>query len=298
MSTPFSCLPARPRWQQQLRQVLPLGEGAAPSGPLVMGILNITPDSFYDGGAYVRPQRALHHARHLLAAGADIIDIGGESSRPGAASISESEEFDRVIPTIEALRNESDTMISLDTSRSRVMRAGLAAGADLINDIRAFAQAPDVLTELCQRGVPVCVVHMQGEPASMQHDPRYVNVVADVFDFLEERARHCIGQGLSPNKIVLDPGIGFGKSLAHNLALLHALPALVARGFPVLAGVSRKSMLGTLTGRTVEQRLHGSVAAALHAAQAGAAIVRVHDVAPTIDALKVWQAIAMQPARH
>lgn len=250
-----------------------------------MGVLNLTPDSFFDGGRYLDHGRALAHAERMIEEGADIIDIGGESTRPGAADITEAEELARVLPVVEAVRLRFRGMISVDTSRAPVMRAAVAAGADLINDIRAL-RLPGALQAVRDLDVPVCLMHMQGEPRNMQAEPRYSDVLADVAAFLRERAHACIGAGVRPGNILLDPGFGFGKTLEHNLTLMRELRQLADLGFPLLVGVSRKSMIGALTGQPVDRRVHGSVALAVYATLQGASIVRVHDVGATVDALR------------
>lgn len=257
--------------------------------PLVMGVLNLTPDSFSDGGEWTGPDRALSHALDMVALGADLIDVGGESTRPGAADVPPGEELDRVIPLIERLAGETGAPISIDTSKPEVMRAAVAAGAGMINDVYALRRE-GALEAAAALQVPVCLMHMQGEPRDMQKDPHYSDVVGEVRDFLAGRAQACRDAGIEPDRIVVDPGFGFGKSLAHNLALLRGLPELASLGYPVLVGLSRKSMLGTITGRAAGERVAASVAAALLAVQKGASIVRVHDVAETADALKVFSA--------
>lgn len=259
------------------------------SRPLVMGIVNVTPDSFSDGGHCISSAAALSHAHQLIEQGADILDVGGESTRPGAAPVSEQEELDRVLPVIEALRG-SAVPISIDTYKPAVMRAALAAGASMINDVNAL-QGADALEVATGSDVAVCVMHKQGEPRTMQAKPRYRDVVAEASQFLQGRIAACEAAGIARSRIVIDPGFGFGKTLAHNLALLRELGTLCELGVPVLAGLSRKSMLGALTEQDVAQRLPASVAAALIAVQRGAAIVRVHDVRATVDALKIWQAV-------
>jgi dihydropteroate synthase len=278
-------LPQRARW------VDGGDESTERCWPLVMGIVNITPDSFYDGGRHASRDAAIAHARQLVGEGADIVDIGGESTRPGAQAISESEELDRVIPVIQALRAESDTLISIDTSRSEVMRQCVAAGAGLLNDVRAFEGDPEAFSTACGLGLPVCLMHMLGEPRSMQADPQYDDVVAEVRHFLHERAAPFVAAGMDCAQILVDPGIGFGKRLSHNLSLLRALPELIGDGYPVLLGASRKSMLGEITGRSADERLSASLAVAIHGARSGVAVLRVHDVAATIDCLKVCHAI-------
>jgi dihydropteroate synthase len=263
--------------------------------PRVMGIVNITPDSFADGGRFANVASALAHIRTLLADGADIIDIGGESTRPGAEPVSEQQELDRVLPLVEQLRaecNERAVPISVDTRKPGVMRAAIALGADMVNDVGAL-QAHGALQVVADSTTPVavCLMHMRGEPATMQQAAAYGDVVVDVADFLRTRIAACLAAGLVRERIVVDPGFGFGKTVEHNLELLRRLPEIVALGYPVLVGLSRKSTIGALTGRDVGGRLAGSVAAALAAVARGAAIVRVHDVRETIDALKIWRAI-------
>jgi dihydropteroate synthase len=233
----------------------------------------------------------LMHAHHMAAAGADIIDIGGESTRPGAAKVSVQQELDRVIPVIETLWAETRIPVSIDTNKPEVMKAAADAGAGLINDVFALRR-PGALKMAASLGLPVCLMHMQGEPESMQREPSYDDVTAEISDFLLGRARACEEAGIPRQNILLDPGFGFGKKLNHNLELLRNLPALVESGYPVLAGLSRKSMLGAITGRDVEQRLAGSLALAMLAIQKGAAIVRVHDVAETRDVIKALSAVA------
>ena len=261
----------------------------------VMGIVNVTPDSFSDGGAHATPDAAVAHGLLLAGQGADILDVGGESTRPGAAAVPLQEELRRVLPVIERLARETALPISVDTSHPEVMRAAVAAGAGFINDVRAL-QAPDALRVAAQLGVPVCVAHMQGEPRSMQQTPQYTDVVEDVHRFLAERLFACELEGISKSRVFVDPGFGFGKTLAHNLALLRALPRLASLGAGLVVGLSRKSMIGALTGVTdAGARVVGSTAAALLAAQRGARIVRVHDVAATQQALAVWQALDEPP---
>lgn len=254
-----------------------------------MGIVNVTPDSFSDGGRFLATDQAVAHARQLVEEGADLLDIGGESTRPGAQAVSEEEEIQRVVPVIEALL-ALNVPLSVDTMKPGVMYAALAAGADLVNDVNAL-QAEGAMDAVANSQAAVCLMHMQGQPATMQQAPRYGDAVAEVEDYLLERASAAQAAGIAAERIVLDPGFGFGKTLDHNLALFRELPRLVSKGYPILAGVSRKSMLGTITGRPVEQRLHASVAAALLAAERGARILRVHDVAATCDAIKIWKAI-------
>ena len=260
------------------------------SRPAVMGVLNLTPDSFSDGGLHASAAAALAHARAMFEAGASIIDIGGESTRPGATPVGVQEELDRVLPLIEAVRRELDVIVSIDTMKPAVMRAAVAAGADMINDVRAL-QEPGAVEAAAATSAAVCLMHMQGMPRTMQAEPVYGDVVAEVGAFLAERARQCEAAGIARERIALDPGFGFGKTLAHNLTLLAGLRQIVLLGYPVLAGLSRKAMLGRLLGRDVQQRLAGSLTLAAIAVLNGARIVRSHDVAETLDAVRVAQAV-------
>jgi len=273
------------------------GRALALDRPRIAGIVNVTSDSFSDGGQFLDPQRAIAHGLMLVEEGADLLDIGGESTRPGASEISADEEIARVVPVIEALAKQTSVPIAVDTSKPEVMRAAAAAGAGIINDVYALRRdgALDVAAEL---KLPVCLMHMQGEPRTMQEAPHYDDVVGEVKRFLADRIFACELAGIEKKRIVVDPGFGFGKTLEHNLALLRGLDQLAALGVPLLAGLSRKGMIGALTGRDVEHRAAGSAAAALIAVQRGAMIVRVHDIAATRDALAVWQAVAsgMKPA--
>jgi dihydropteroate synthase len=255
-----------------------------------MGILNVTPDSFSDGGVFLSRDDALAQAARMAQEGADIIDVGGESTRPGARAVSAREEIDRVIPVIEAVRERIPLPISIDTSKPEVMRAAVAAGAGFINDVRALREE-GALAAAAALNVPVCLMHMQGEPRTMQDDPRYADVVAEVAGFLRERLRAARAAGIPARNLVIDPGFGFGKTLEHNLELLRGLGKLQDLGAPVLAGLSRKSMIGKALGLSVERRLHASVALAVMAVQNGVRIVRVHDVGPTVEALRMWQAV-------
>lgn len=267
--------------------------------PRLCGIVNVTPDSFSDGGRFLDPQQAIEHGLRLVAEGADLLDVGGESTRPGAAEVSSADEIARVIPVVSELARQTQVPISIDTGKPDVMRAAVAAGAGLINDVRAL-RGDGALDTAAELGVPVCLMHMLGEPRSMQDDPRYDDVVGDVHRFLAERLFACQMAGIDKKKILVDPGFGFGKTLEHNLALLRAL-ARFPELAPVMVGLSRKSMIGTLTGhKEAAERAAGSAAAALIAVQRGAAIVRVHDVAITRDALAVWQAVgpADAPAKR
>lgn len=255
--------------------------------PLVMGIVNITPDSFHDGGRFAATGDAIAQAHRLIDEGADILDLGGESTRPGALPVPAEQELARVLPVLEALRG-SGVPVSIDTRQPAVMRAALAAGAAMINDVNALL-APGAVEAVAETDASVCLMHMQGEPRTMQQAPRYADVVSEVTAFLEARAEACIAAGIDRGRIVIDPGFGFGKRFEDNLALARALPEL-AKLAPVLVGLSRKSMIGAMTGRSATaDRLSGSVAAALWAARHGAAILRVHDVAATRDALAVWR---------
>ncbi len=255
-----------------------------------MGVLNLTPDSFSGGARLTDPQAAISAARAMVDSGADILDLGGESTRPGADTVDASEELRRLLPVLEALA-DCGRPLSVDTRKPEVMREALAAGADMINDIGGFT-APGSIDAIAEARCGLCVVHMQGEPATMQLAPAYQDVVAEVEDFLRERVDALLARGIQAARIVVDPGIGFGKTLEHNLQLLEALDELLGLGQPILVGLSRKSMIGKLTGQPLGQRLAGSLAAALAAAARGAGIVRVHDVAETRDALRVWSAIS------
>lgn len=260
-----------------------------------MGILNVTPDSFSDGGRYTTMSTAIAYAVNMVEAGADLIDVGGESTRPGATDVDVPSEIARIEKVIRALSREISVPISIDTRKPDVMRAAVEAGAGLINDIRALL-APGALSLAIELDVPVCLMHMKGEPGSMQSTPpQYANVVEEVESFLLARARECVAAGMNPERILLDPGIGFGKGLQHNLALLRATARLAGQGYPLLLGVSRKSMIGALlANRPVEGRIDGSVGAAVAAALAGARVLRVHDVRQTVDALNVAWAISQQ----
>src|SRR5881628_967220 len=258
-----------------------------------MGILNITPDSFFDGGRLLDPARALAYARQMIDNGADIVDIGAESTRPGAVPAAEHDELDSVLPLLEQLRPECDARhiaLSVDTRKPAVMRAALAAGASMINDVFAL-RAEGAVAAVASSHAAVCLMHMKGEPSTMQQCARYGDVVTEVSSFLAERAAACEVGGIARERIVVDPGFGFGKTVEHNLNLLRRLADITALGYPVLAGLSRKSTIGKLTGREVDERMPGSIAAALAAVARGASIVRVHDVRETVDALKVWQVI-------
>ncbi|NCP65251.1 MAG: dihydropteroate synthase [Paraglaciecola sp.] len=254
--------------------------------PSVMGIVNVTPDSFSDGGRFVHLDAALRQVEQMLKDGATFIDVGGESTRPGAQAVSTEEELQRVIPLIEAIAQRFQTIISIDTSKAKVMREACQAGASFINDVRALQEegALQVATEMA---VPVCLMHMQGQPRSMQHAPAYVDVVNDVREFFQKRIKACVQSGIKEENLILDPGFGFGKTVAHNYQLLARLADLQSLGAPLLIGLSRKSMIGNLLQRDMHERLAGSLAGALIAAQQGAKIIRVHDVKETVDALRV-----------
>lgn len=254
-----------------------------------MGIVNVTPDSFSDGGRHLMREAAIAHAQQLISEGAAILDIGGESTRPGAAMVSVQEELDRVLPVIEGLRGIAVPM-SIDTCKPEVMHASIAAGVNMVNDINAL-QHPDALAAVAASDVAVCLMHKQGQPQTMQIEPKYLDVLNEVITFLGARVHAVKAAGIAHERILVDPGFGFGKTLAHNLILLRKLEQFAGLGVPLLAGLSRKSMLGTITGQGVEDRLAASLAAALLAVKGGARIVRVHDVRATCDALKVWHAV-------
>lgn len=260
-----------------------------------MGVINTTPDSFSDGGTLYRGSRldtdlALARAGEMVQAGAAVLDIGGESTRPGAQPVSEQEEADRVLPVVERIAAELDVVISVDTSTPSLMRAAAAAGAGLINDVRALSR-DGALRAAAGTGLPVCLMHMQGEPATMQQSPAYGDVVEEVADFLRERVRACEAGGIPSTALLLDPGFGFGKTVAHNMALLRGLPRLAGIGPPLLAGFSRKSMIGRLLGSEVHERMPAGIALAVMAVERGAALIRTHDVAATVDAVAMWVAL-------
>ncbi len=266
-----------------------------PARPLLMGVLNITPDSFSDGGVLYRDgavqiAAVLQCAQEQIDAGADILDVGGESTRPGAEAVSDEIEVARVIPVIAALAKRFAVQISVDTSSPRVIREAAQAGASIINDVRALTR-PGAVAAAVDSGLRVCLMHMRGEPATMQADPGYTDVVAEVKSFLSERVAACLAAGIAREHLMVDPGFGFGKSLQHNLQLFRALPELVAQGLPVVVGVSRKSMIGNILQRPVDERLQGSVSLALLAAQSGVSVLRVHDVGATMDALRILEAV-------
>ena len=255
-----------------------------------MGVLNVTPDSFSDGGQYLDSRAALARARTMAAQGADIIDVGGESTRPGANPVSADEECARVVPVIQALVREMDIPVSVDTSKPEVITAAVEAGACLVNDVRAL-QEPGALEAVAATDAWVCLMHMQGKPRTMQSNPRYNAVLVEVRDFLLTRVQACTDAGIGRERLILDPGFGFGKTLEHNLELLANLGTLRELGLPILVGMSRKSMIGAITGRDADDRVHGSIAAAVIAAMQGVDIVRVHDVAGTADGLRVCEAV-------
>lgn len=259
------------------------------SAPQIMGILNFTPDSFSDSGRFFRLDKALFQAEKMLNEGAAIIDIGGESTRPMAEEVSEQEELQRVVPLVEAVRQRFDCWISVDSSKALVMREAAKVGMDLINDIRALQQ-PNALQAAAELGLPVCIMHMQGQPRTMQANPKYADVVQDVLAFLRNCSTECIAAGVRKENLIWDVGFGFGKTVQHNYQLLQRLTTFCEDGYPLLVGLSRKSMIGAVLDKPVEERLIGSAVGALIAAQNGARILRVHDVAATADALKVWQA--------
>lgn len=256
----------------------------------IMGILNITPDSFSDGGVFMEPQKAIDHAASMVEQGAAIIDIGGESTRPGAEAVGLQQELDRVLPVLESLTKHLDVPISVDTSKPEVMTAARDAGAGLINDVYAL-RADGAPEAAAATGLPVCLMHMKGEPRTMQQHPEYEDVVGEVAGFLDQRIQAAESAGIQRNKIIVDPGFGFGKTLEHNLALLRGLSAFKSFGLPVLAGLSRKSMIGIALDLPVEQRLNASIALALIAVSEGAAIVRVHDVRETVEAIRMYEAV-------
>ena len=258
--------------------------------PKVMGILNVTPDSFSDGGRYTAVESALRHAEAMVAAGAAIIDVGGESTRPGAPAVSEAQELDRVIPVVQAIARELDVVISLDTSAPAVMREGALAGAGLINDVRSLRR-PGALEAAAATGLAVCLMHMRGEPSTMQQAPVYADVTGEVGAFLGDQVARCQAAGIARERLILDPGYGFAKTLEHNLELFKRQTELLAFGLPLLVGVSRKSMIGAVTGRPVEGRLMGGLALAALALTKGAQILRVHDVAETVDVVKMITAV-------
>jgi dihydropteroate synthase len=257
----------------------------------VMGIVNVTPDSFSDGGLFLSQNNAFKHAKQLIAEGADIIDIGGESTRPGAEPVSVQEELDRVIPLVEKIRAEFSVSISVDTSKSLVMREAIAAGVDIINDVMALTGEDSIAAVATSDTVKVCLMHMQGEPRTMQKHPKYDNVIEDIKAFLLMRTQACINAGIASNRIIIDPGFGFGKTVVHNLLLMKNLQVFSQLGYPVLVGISRKSFIGNILNKQVTERLYGSLALAVLAVSKGASIIRTHDVAATVDALKMTDSV-------
>lgn len=291
---PPRLMPARdlPEWvQERLTAPRPPVAGLSMAQPQIMGILNVTPDSFSDGGRHNAPDQALIHAQAMVAHGATLIDIGGESTRPGAQAVSINEEIARTAPVIKALRNVTDTLISIDTRKAPVARAAHAAGAGMINDVAGFTFDPGLAPFAAEAGLPVCVMHAQGTPEIMQNDPRYDNVALDIYDYLSSRVEALTGMGIPRTRIIVDPGIGFGKTLAHNLTLLRNLSLFHGIGCPLLLGASRKRFIGTIGGtEAAGQRLPGSLAVALHGVAQGVQMLRVHDVGETAEALRLWQA--------
>jgi len=259
--------------------------------PQVMGILNVTPDSFSDGGHFFYMDSALKQARKMLEEGAEIIDIGGESTRPGAQAVSVQQELDRVIPVVEKIRAEFPISISVDTSKSLVMSEAIAVGADMINDVMALRAEASLAAVAASKTVQVCLMHIQGEPRTMQNNPHYDNVVNDIKTFLLERVQACLEAGIASNRLLIDPGFGFGKTVAHNLQLMQRLEVLTELDYPVLVGVSRKSLIGHLLNKTVTERLYGGLALAVLAVSKGARVIRTHDVGATVDALKMTHAV-------
>jgi len=278
---------------------LQCGERALALGsPVVMGVLNITPDSFSDGGSLLRNGRPdldkiLLRAEQMLIEGAGIVDVGGESTRPGADVVSVAEELDRVLPVVEAITQRFNAIVSVDTSSPELMQSASGCGAGMINDVRAL-EGPGALLAAQQSGLPICLMHMQGQPKTMQQTPGYDNVVGEVLDYLTGRVAACITGGIDRSRLILDPGFGFGKTPQHNLVLLNRLKQIAALGYPVLVGLSRKSLIGEVLGRDIGERLAGSLALAVLAAERGASIIRVHDVAETVDAIKLCEAVARE----
>jgi len=264
------------------------------NAPQVMGILNVTPDSFSDGGHFFYMDSALKQARKMLQEGAEIIDIGGESTRPGAQAVSVQEELDRVIPVVEKIRAEFPISISVDTSKAEVMREAIAVGADMINDVMALRGEGSLAAVAASETVQICLMHMQGEPRTMQNNPHYDNVVNDIKTFLLERVQACLEAGIASNRLMIDPGFGFGKTVAHNLLLMQRLEVLTELDYPVLVGVSRKSLIGHILNKSVTERLYGGLALAVLAVSKGARVIRTHDVAATVDALKMTHAVLQQ----
>lgn len=260
------------------------------SRPHIMGILNVTPDSFSDGGDHVTQERALAKAQQMVAEGATIIDIGGESTRPGAEPVGVQQEIDRILPVIQCIQQQLPVIISVDTSKPEVMQAAIAAGVHLINDVNAL-QTEGAIAAIAASSVAVCLMHRQGEPRTMQHRPTYTNVVQEVYDFLAQRVNACQTAGIQNNRLVIDPGFGFGKTLEHNLSLVKHLSVFTQMGLPLLVGISRKSMIGRILDKPVHERLYGSLAFAVIAAWQGATIIRAHDIAATQEALRIIDAV-------
>lgn len=281
----MNCLP------KEILAFLPIQGECQTRRPLIMGILNITPDSFSDGGHYLSLSNAVARAKQMVAEGVDIIDIGGESARPGAdAIVNAEEELKRIIPVIKALKNEIATPISVDTYKPEVMQAAIEAGANMINDIYAL-QKPGALEVISKYKVPVCLMHMKGEPSTMQQKPEYENVIDEINDFFAERIKACENAGIDKNRLIVDPGFGFGKTTEHNAILTQQLHQFSTFGLPILFGASRKASIGAILNKPASERLYGSIAVAVMAAIKGAAIIRVHDVSETVDALKVSNVI-------
>ena len=260
--------------------------------PVVMGILNVTPDSFSDGGSYVSHEQALARVEKMLQQGADIIDVGGESTRPGAADVSLTEELQRTVGVIKAIKQRFDCLVSIDTNKAEVMHQAIEAGADIINDVCALTN-PGTIEVAARSGLPVCIMHMQGKPRSMQVNPQYQEVVSEVITYLKQRVESCVAAGIAESNIIVDPGFGFGKTLDHNFQLLAQLSEFKQLGLPILAGVSRKSMFGKLLAKPTADLVAASITGAVLAAQQGAHIFRVHDVKETVDALKVYSKVQM-----
>jgi dihydropteroate synthase len=270
--------------------LLPRNRTLSLDKPVIMGIVNVTPDSFSDGGNYNSVDTAFKQSMRLIEEGAEILDIGGESTRPGAPDVALQEELQRVIPVIKRIREASDCVISIDTSKAAVMEAAIEAGADIINDVRALQEPGALEVAAKYPDVPVCLMHMQGQPRTMQANPTYQNLISEINQFFEERVLACNKAGINQNRIILDPGFGFGKTLSHNFEILEQFNQFSTLGFPLLAGLSRKSMFGQLLNRETNERVAASLAGALLCAQKGAHIIRVHDVKETADVIGVWQA--------
>jgi dihydropteroate synthase len=273
-----------------LKELICNGKTLDLTKPQVMGILNVTPDSFSDGGSFTHIDQALKQVEQMLADGATVIDIGGESTRPGAKDVSETEELERVIPVLIAINQRFDAIVSIDTSKSLVMEEAIKQGAGLINDVRAL-QNKGCIDVIAKSTIPVCLMHMQGLPRTMQSSPQYIDLMADIATFFEQRINVCQQQGIKKERLILDPGFGFGKTLTQNYQLLAQLEYFQSLDLPILAGISRKSMIGSLLNRAVDERLAGSLSAAIIAAQNGAKIIRVHDVKETVDALQLLQKV-------